>query len=751
MATSPDDRSIDPADPEAIDAVARATGLPTPGVLAVIRLLADGATVPFIARYRKEATGSLDEVQVAAIRDASEADTALRKRRAAILASLVERDLLTDALRREIFAAPDLATLEDLYRPHRPKRRTRATIARERGLEPLAESLFAQDPALSPEKAARPFIDPAKEVPDLESALAGARDIIAERIADDPAVRAALKERLRRVGVIASRVARGKKKEAEPPEGAKYRDYFECADPVPRAPSHRVLAMLRGEREGILSVSVRIEDDDALEIIGRAHLRNRSPAAREVRTAIEEGYARLLAPSLETELRGELKERADREAIEVFAENLRTLLLEAPLGAKRVLAIDPGFRTGCKWVCLDESGRLLEHGAVFPHSGDRGRREAEKSVRALVSKHAIEAIAIGNGTAGRETEVFIRALGLPAEISVVLVNEAGASIYSASPIAREEFPDLDLTVRGAVSIGRRLMDPLAELVKLDPKTIGVGQYQHDVDAKALARCLDDVVTTCVNRVGVDVNTASASLLGYVSGLGPQLAKNIVEQRDGAKGAGGSKGEAGTRFTSRAQLKKVPRLGPKAFEQCAGFLRIPDAKNPLDRSAVHPESYPVVDRIARSLSAAVGDLIGDRDLRSRVDLAEFVDETVGIPTLEDICDELARPGRDPRAGFEAFSFAEGVTEIEDLHTEMSLPGIVTNVTAFGAFVDVGVHQDGLVHISQLADRFVRDPSEVVQVGQKVRVRVLEVDLARRRIALSMRSGGGRTGPRPDGTS
>ncbi len=701
--------------------VAAATGISLAQVRATALLLAEGGTVPFIARYRKEATGTLDEVQIAAIRDGLEKGAALAKRKDAILGSLIDRDLLTPELTAAIGRASDLATLEDLYRPYRPKRRTRATIARERGLEPLATQIFLQDPGLVPAALARTFVDPAKEVPDVEAALSGARDIIAEQIAEDPRVRAQLKELLRRDGVLASRVVRGKKE-----EGEKFRDYFEWSESARNAPSHRVLAILRGEREGFLASTVRIEESVAHQILDRAFVKNRSAAAKEVRLAFEDGYSRLLAPSLETELRGTLKERADAQAIDVFSENLRTLLLAAPLGPKNLLALDPGFRTGCKLVCLDTRGALLHHTAIYPHSGDGARRDAADTMRTLALKYSIQAIAIGNGTAGRETEAFVSELDLDPSIEVVLVNESGASIYSASDVAREEFPDLDLTVRGAISIGRRLMDPLAELVKLDPKTIGVGQYQHDVDQKNLKRGLDDVVMSCVNGVGVDVSTASVQLLSYVSGLGPQLAKNIVAYRESEKP-----------FSSRAQLKKVPRLGPKAFEQCAGFLRIPGAKNPLDRSAVHPESYPLVDRMAHKLGCGVGDLVEDADLRSRIDLESFVTDAIGLPTLEDIFAELARPGRDPREKFEAFSFTDGVTEIQDLHPGMSLPGIVTNVTAFGAFIDVGVHQDGLVHVSQLSDRFVRDPGEFVRVGQAVRVRVVEVDLPRRRIGLSMR--------------
>ncbi len=708
--------------PDPVAILSSELGLPSAGLEAVAKLLAEGGTVPFIARYRKEATGALDEVQIAAIRDGLERLEVLSKRRAAILNSLEERELLTSELSRLVSGAKDLSTLEDIYRPYRPKRRTRATIARERGLEPLAARLLAQEESFDPMVEAKGFIDPDGEVPDVDSALAGARDIIAEQIADDAACRKAIKERLEKDGVIASRVARGKQ---DDPASAKFRDYFDFSEPLPKSPSHRILAIFRGERAGALSLSIRVDEELALSILERAHLKKKSRAGEQVRLAIADGYTRLLAPSLETEARALLKDRADTESIAVFAGNLRELLLAAPLGSKNILALDPGFRSGCKLVCLDRRGDLLEHTVVFPHSGDRQRTTAGAAIVTLCKKHEVEAIAIGNGTASRETESFVRELDLPSEVPIVLVNESGASIYSASEVAREEFPDLDLTVRGAISIGRRLMDPLAELVKLDPQSIGVGQYQHDVDQKALARALDDVVMSCVNRVGIDVNTASAQLLSYVAGVGPQIARNIVHHRSVKP------------FTARTQLKKVARLGPKAFEQCAGFLRIPDAKNPLDRSAVHPESYGIVESMAGSLSCGVEDLIADANLRDRIDLPRHVTDRVGIPTLEDIISELSRPGRDPRAEFEVFAFAVGVEAVEDLIVGQTLPGIVTNVAAFGAFVDVGVHQDGLVHVSQLADRFVRDPAEVVKVGQRVLVRVLEVDLPRQRIGLSLK--------------
>ena len=581
------------------------------------------------------------------------------------------------------------------------------------------------DRPLDPEAAARDYIDQERGVPDEASALAGARDIVAEQVSEHADARARLRQLFERKGILTSRVAKNKET-----EGAKYKDYFDWQEPALAAPSHRALAMLRGEKEGYLYLHIAPPEEPALALLERLFVRGTGPASQQVALATEDSYKRLLAPSLETEMRVAIKLRADDEAIRVFADNLRELLLAPPLGQKRVLALDPGFRTGCKLVCLDAQGALLHHETIYPHTG--GARAEEASVRLcdLCQRFEIEAVAIGNGTAGRETERFVRAAGLPKAIAIVMVNESGASVYSASKAAREEMPEQDVTVRGAVSIGRRLMDPLAELIKIDPKSIGVGQYQHDVDQGALKRSLDDVVMSCVNSVGVDVNTASHQLLAYVSGLGPQLARGIVAHR----------AEHGP-FPHRRALLKVPRLGPKAFEQAAGFLRIRGGKHPLDASAVHPESYPIVDAMARDLDSTVGDLLRDPQQRDRIDLARYVDDRVGMPTLRDILAELARPGRDPRDRFEPFAFAENVAAIEDVRPGMRLPGIVTNVTAFGAFVDVGVHQDGLVHISQLADRFVRDPAEVVKVGQQVSVAVLEVDLERRRISLSMRSAAG----------
>ncbi|MHC4884969.1 MAG: Tex family protein [Planctomycetota bacterium] len=691
-------------------------------VAAVAALLEEGSTVPFIARYRKEATGSLDEVAIAAIRDRLEQLAELDKRRDAILKSLTERELLTDKLAAAIAAADSLSLLEDIYLPYRPKRRTRATIAREKGLEPLAIQLLAQEASCNPEEAAASFVNAEKGVESNEEALAGARDIIAETINEDSTTRARLRETFAESATLASKLV--KKKESE---AAKFRDYFEWEEGALKAPSHRVLAMLRGEDEGCLSLQVRPPEASAHQELRQLHVKGDSPAADQVGLAVEDAYKRLLGPSMENEIRQTLKETADTEAIRVFTENLRELLMSAPLGQKRVLAIDPGFRTGCKVVCLDAQGQLLHDTVIYPTMSQARVAESKATLLKLVETYDIEAIAIGNGTASRETESFVKGCGLPASILVVQVNESGASIYSASEVARAEFPDHDVTVRGAVSIGRRLMDPLAELVKIDPKSIGVGQYQHDVDQGRLKAGLDDTVMSCVNGVGVELNTASQQLLTYVSGLGPALAKNIVEYRN----------ENGA-FKSRTELKKVKRLGAKAFEQAAGFLRVRGAKNPLDTSGVHPERYKLVDRMAKDQGIGVAELMANEEKRRSVKLDTYVDGDVGLPTLTDIMDELAKPGRDPRDRFEAFSFAEGVEKPEDLSEGMRLHGIVTNVTNFGAFVDVGVHQDGLVHISQLADTYVSDPATLVKVGQTVSVTVLEVDLDRNRISLSMKS-------------
>ncbi|MCP4573694.1 MAG: RNA-binding transcriptional accessory protein [bacterium] len=713
-----------------IDLIAGELGVPTRAVAATAALLDEGATVPFISRYRKEATGSLDEVAVTAIRDRREQLQELDKRRAAILKSLDERELLTPELNRAVTRAATLAVLEDIYLPYRPKRRTRAAMAREKGLAPLAEWLLdvaalpaREAAAEDPVHRAAAYVDDEKDVPDTDAALAGARDIVAEVANEDADVRAEVRELYRRQGQVSAKVIKGKEE-----AGAKFRDWFDWSEPVSRVAGHRMLAMRRGESEKVLTMRIAPPEEVALRILDTRFCRNGSPAADEVRKALADGWKRLLSVALETEMRLDLKRQADAEAIGVFAGNLRELLLAAPLGRKRVLALDPGFRTGCKLVVLDRQGELLHNDTVYPHTGGGRVAAAGELLKSLVKKHRVEAMAVGNGTAGRETERWLGSLDLPSDIPLVMVNESGASIYSASPIARAEFPDHDVTVRGAVSIGRRLMDPLAELVKIDPKSIGVGQYQHDVDQKDLKRSLDDTVMSCVNAVGVDLNMASAALLGYVSGLGPQLAGNIVAHRS----------ENGP-FASRRQLLKVPRLGPKAFEQAAGFLRIPDGKQPLDASAVHPERYKLVETMAKDLGCAVAELVGDSERARRLRLDDYVDDEVGRPTLEDILAELAKPGRDPRDPFEVFSFAEGVEKMEDLEEGMRLPGIVTNVTNFGAFIDIGVHQDGLAHISQLADRFVRDPSEVVKAGQKVMARVLDVDLQRKRISLSLKDG------------
>jgi len=691
-------------------------------IQAVALLLEEGATIPFISRYRKEATGSLDEVAVTAIRDRLKQLEELDARKETVLKSLEDHGHLTDELREKVMAAETLTVLEDIYLPYKPKRRTRAIIAKEKGLEPLGLAIFGQS-GTDPYQTAAAFINPEKGVESVEDALAGARDIIAEMISENENARAGLRQLFSSKGTFKSVVASDKET-----EGAKYKDYFEWEEPVSAAPSHRILAMRRGEKENILNLTVAPPEEDAVTLLKSLFLKGQGEDSKQVEAAIEDGYKRLLSRSMETEIRLATKERADTEAIRVFAENLRELLLAAPLGPKQVLGLDPGFRTGCKLVCLDPQGKLLHHDTVYLHQPEKSAEMLRKLCRAF----HIEAVAIGNGTAGRETEAFVReSLSSDNEdmkkIQIIMVNESGASVYSASETAREEFPDLDLTVRGSVSIGRRLMDPLAELVKIDPKSIGVGQYQHDVDQVSLRQALDDVVVSCVNKVGVDVNTASAQLLMYVSGLGPQLAKNIVSYRN----------ENGP-FMSRDELRNVKRLGPKAFEQSAGFLRIRNGKNPLDSSAVHPESYHIVDNMAKDLDRTVSDLIKEAELRKQIDVSKYVSETVGLPTLNDILEELAKPGRDPREKFEEFAFAGGIEKLEDIRPGMKLPGIVTNVTAFGAFVDIGVHQDGLVHISELADRFVKAPSDVVKVHQKVSVTVIEVDLDRKRISLSMKS-------------
>ncbi len=700
--------------------IAQRLQLPEEGVDNTIALLDLGCTIPFIARYRKERTGNLNEVQIGQIADAYDKLKELEKRKETILKTISEQGKLTDDLEKRIKECWEPTVLEDLYLPYRPKRRTRAQVAREQGLEPLATILLLQREP-QPQVAARRFVKDG--VADVDAALKGAQDIIAEMVSENEQSRNQMRLAFRREAVITSRVVKAK---AETDEAAKYSDYFDFSEPLRRCSSHRLLAMRRGESEGILRVSIGADDDDCVARLKRQHVRGHGPCSRLVEEAVEDAYKRLLRPSIETEFAALSKEKADDEAITVFAENLRQLLLAAPLGQKRVMGIDPGFRTGCKVVCLDAQGNLLHHEAIFPHPPVNHRMQATVHVEQMVEDYGIEAIAIGNGTASRETSEFVKDLNFKHKVQTFVVSEDGASVYSASKTAREEFPDEDVTVRGAVSIGRRLMDPLAELVKIDPKSIGVGQYQHDVDQGKLKHSLDLTVESCVNSVGVNLNTASQHLLTYVSGLGPTLAKNIVEYRR----------EHGA-FTSRAQLKKVPRLGPSAYEQCAGFLRIPGAKNPLDNSAVHPESYPIVAQMAKDCQCTVDELIVDKQKRQAIDIRRYVSGDVGMPTLTDIMSELEKPGRDPREQIEEFEFDPNVTSIDDLVEGMVLPGIVTNITNFGAFVDIGVHQDGLVHISQLANRYVKDPNDVVHLHQHVKVRVKEIDYRRNRIALSMK--------------
>ncbi|WP_291726725.1 Tex family protein [Bernardetia sp.] len=709
-------------DAQHIVQIAAEIGVRVKQVEATAQLLDEGATVPFISRYRKEVTGTLDEVQVATIRDRLAQLRELDKRREAILKSIDEQGKLTPELEEKINAVQTLAALEDLYLPYKPKRKTRASMAKEKGLEPLALEILEQG-RMDLERTAKKFIDEEKGVKTLEEALAGARDIIAEHINEHAETRAKMRQVFEKEGTITAKVITGKEK-----EGEKYKDYFEWSEPLVEAPSHRVLALRRAEKEGILLLNIEPEEERALKLLEDNFVHSNTTSSEQVQIAAKDAYKRLLKPSMETEIRMLSKKRADEEAITIFAENLRQLLLSAPLGQKNTLALDPGFRTGCKLVILDKQGKLLYHDAIYPNEPQKEITKSANILLALCDKYNIEAIAIGNGTASRETERFIKSIpNLPKSIQVVVVSESGASIYSASEVAREEFADYDLTVRGAVSIGRRLMDPLAELVKLDPKSIGVGQYQHDVDQKQLKNSLDDTVMSCVNAVGVEVNTASKELLSYVSGLGASLAKNIVTYRN----------ENGA-FVSREQLKKVPRLGDKAFEQAAGFLRIRDAKNLLDASAVHPESYSIVEQMAKDLNTTVEELMKSEELRKQINLKSYVTEKVGLPTLEDIVSELAKPGRDPREQFEAFSFAEGVEKMEDLRVGMKLSGIVTNITDFGAFIDIGVHQDGLAHISQLSDKFINHPTEAVKVHQKVEATVMDVDLNRKRIGLSLKS-------------
>ena len=700
-----------------------------------LKLLDEGCTIPFISRYRKERTGGLDEVQITAISNRLSQLQEIAKRKETIVKTITEQQQMTPELEKRIKDCWESTTLEDIYLPYKPKRRTRAQVAREQGLEPLAQLLLLQRES-DPKRAAQRFVVAGGSPADVHAALQGAQDIIAEQVSEDERSRNQVRAAFRREAFIESKVVKSKK---DSDEAQKFSDYFEWEEPLKRCSSHRLLAMRRGESEGILRLSLTIDDDEAVKRLKRnlppAPSQGGGACRRLLEEAVEEGYKRLLLPSIETEFMNLSKQRADEEAIRVFAENLRQLLLSAPLGQKRVMGIDPGFRTGCKVVCLDAQGNLLHHEAIFPHPPVNHRMQATIHLQDMLEKYQIEAIAIGNGTASRETKEFVEdclkslpsPLGEGSGVRLFVVSEDGASVYSVSKVARDEFPDEDVTVRGAVSIGRRLMDPLAELVKIDPKSIGVGQYQHDVDQTLLKHSLDQTVESCVNLVGVNLNTASKHLLTYVSGLGAVLAQNIVDYRK----------ENGA-FTSRAQLKKVPRLGPAAFQQCAGFLRIADAKNPLDNSAVHPESYHVVEQMAKDLHCTVADLISQPDKRSQIDIRKYVTDTIGIPTLTDIMKELEKPGRDPREQIEEFEFDSSVQTVEDLREGMELPGIVTNITNFGAFVDIGVHQDGLVHVSQLADRYVSDPTQVVRLHQHVRVRVIGVDLRRQRISLSMKN-------------
>jgi uncharacterized protein len=684
-----------------------------------VKLLEEGATIPFISRYRKEATGSLDETEVTAIEKEWKRLLELVKRREAILKSINDQELLTGELEEKINNCWNMAELEDIYLPYKPKRKTRASAAREKGLEPLAEIIMAQKED-NLEKIAEKYLN--EEVPDIESALAGARDIIAEWINENADARNKIRQLFKREAVISSKVIEKKKD-----EGTKYQDYFDFSEPLERCASHRLLAIRRAEQEGILRVSISIDNENAVESLEKIFIKNKNESAVQVGLSIKDAHKRLLAPSIETEFKNSSKTKADEEAIRVFSENLRQLLLSPPLGPKVTMAIDPGFRTGCKLVCLDQQGNLLHHDTIFPHPPQPKADEATEKVKGLLKKYKVEAIAIGNGTAGRETERFIKSLvGETGTTEIFIVNEAGASIYSASETAREEFPDLDLTFRGAISIGRRLMDPLAELVKIDAKSIGVGQYQHDVNQDNLKDGLDKVVTSAVNQVGVNLNTASKHLLSYVSGIGPKLAKSIIKYR-----------RENRIFRSRKELIKVSGLGVKAFEQSAGFLRIPGAENPLDNSAVHPESYSIVAKMAKDLSQPVKSLVEAANLRQQIDINNYVTDTVGLPTLKDIMQELEKPGLDPRGKAEVFSFSETINEITDLKPGMRLPGVITNLTKFGAFVDIGIKENGLLHISQITDRFIKDPSEVLKLDQKIMVRVVDIDVERKRIQLSMK--------------
>ena len=683
-----------------------------------IELLEGGATVPFISRYRKERTGSLDEVQIAQIKEKSEKFEELEKRKTTILTTIDEQGKLDQQLKSQIENCYSSTELEDIYLPYKPKKKTKASVAKERGLEPLAKILIKQFEK-DPEEKAYSFIN--QNIETTEDALSGARDIIAEWISENPKARNIVRQRFERNAQIRSKVVKGKKE-----EGEKFRDYFDWEESLKKCPSHRLLAMRRGEKESFLKISITPDESETLENLERYFVQGRNESSQQVALAIKDCYKRLLHPSIENEFAKLAKEKADQEAISVFAENLKQLLLAAPLGQKRVMAIDPGFRSGCKVVCLDEQGNLLHNENIYPHKPQEERKMAAKKITSMVSAYQIEGIAIGNGTASRETEYFIKKLHFDRELSVYMVSEDGASVYSASSIAREEFPQYDVTVRGAISIGRRLMDPLAELVKIDPKAIGVGQYQHDVDQKELKKTLDTVVELSVNKVGVNVNTASKHLLTYISGLGPQLAQNLVDYRK----------ENGM-FKSRNELKKIPRMGDKAFEQAAGFLRIPDAKNPLDQSAVHPESYKIVEKIAKDLKLKVNDLIANDELLDSIDLKKYITAEVGLPTLTDILKELRKPGRDPRQIIKVFEFAPGIYKMEDLTVSEIIPGIVNNITKFGAFVDLGIKESGLIHISELADKFISDPNEIVKLHQHVKVKIIQVDIPRKRIQLSLK--------------
>ncbi|MBQ6750797.1 MAG: RNA-binding transcriptional accessory protein [Bacteroidaceae bacterium] len=707
--------------------IAKATGISERQVQGTIGLLEEGCTIPFISRYRKEVTGTLDEVQVAGISDQLDKLKELEKRKETILKTIEEQGKLTAELKGRIEGSWDSTELEDIYLPYKPKRKTRAEVARQKGLEPLATFLMLQNPNADIDKKVKEFINEEKGVKTAEEAIQGAQDIIAEQVSESEEARNIVRFNFKKDATISSKVIKPKEKTDEWEQKAqKYRDYFDFSEKLSRCASHRLLAMRRGEAEGILRVSISGDDERCLDRLDHQFLRNSSKSAELVWEAIEDGFKRLLKPSIETEFANLSKELADKEAIRIFVKNLEQLLMSPPLGQKRVLALDPGFRTGCKVVCLDAEGNLLHNEAIYPHPPKNERRAAADKLWTLTKQYKIEAISIGNGTASRETEEFVRSLGLPKEIQIFVVSEDGASIYSASKVARDEFPDYDVTVRGAVSIGRRLMDPLAELVKIDPNSIGVGQYQKDVDQKELKHSLDQTVEMCVNKVGVNVNTASKHLLTYISGLGPAIAQNIVTYR----------AENGA-FTSRRDLLKVPKLGPKAFEQAAGFLRVSGGKQPLDNSAVHPESYPIVERMAKDQHCTVAELMASKELRQKIDIQKYVTDKVGLPTLQDIMQELDKPGRDPRQQLTVFEFSKDVKELEDVQVGMVLPGIITNITQFGCFVDVGVHTKGLVHISELADHFVKDPSEEVQLHQHVTVRVIGIDLQRGRMQLSMK--------------